>query len=270
MNRLLPFLVLSCMLAGSASAGTVIITGGCSSLIHNSTTLLFSLSNSGNDTAFNLTATPFIYGATPSSYSYTINSLPPGANDTFAIGISNVTEVGAHVVRVETLYRQGVSYFTAVFPCLIDIFNTTRSQLALGIYASPLQNGNAFVKVVATNLGATNLRANISLMLPPEFNSTVTSQYLDLAPRESTNFTFQAFLLPSSTVGTYSSYGVAVSGTYSISNLSYASLEIFSLVPLSSSSQSSSNSLLSAAAIVGAVIIVAIVLYSFLRKKKKR
>ncbi|MDE1855331.1 MAG: hypothetical protein KGH57_03385 [Candidatus Micrarchaeota archaeon] len=262
------FLTLLSFFLGLVSAGTVVLTGTCSNLSPHNTTLLFSLRNSGNETAFNLTAVPFINGAASTNSSYTINSMPPGANDTFAIGISNITEAGAHPARIVTLYTQGLDHFTAVFPCLLYFFNITASELALAIYSSPLQNGNAFVGVTATNLGSNTLYANISLVLPPAFSNTITSQYLNLTPHGSENVTFEAHLLPLSMGGSYSSYGVAVFGSYSHDNLSYAAMKIFSLSSYVPSS-TTGNALVLISAIVAVVAIVALILYSLLRKRRR-
>ena len=270
MNKIAGSVILFFLFVGMASAGTVVITGSCSSPNPRNTTFLFSLSNSGNDTAENITLVPLVFGATPINSSYSLSSLPPGATDNLTMGVSNITEPGAHAARVVALYSQGPSYFSAVFPCLLYFYNTTASEVAVAVYATPLQNGTAYVKVALANAGSNSILANVSLVLPPAFNATSASYKLNLTAHGSANVTFRPSLLPSLEVSSYSAYGAAAFVSYSSGNLSYATMQIFALSP---ASPFQPNTAISSVFILVAVVIVAIsalIIYSVLNKRRKR
>jgi hypothetical protein len=264
-----PALLFIFLFTGVASAGTVILTGSCSTPNPQNSTFLFNLSNSGNDSAINLAIIPHISGATPSNSSYEISSLPPGSNTTISIRVSNITEKGAHTAVLTSDYEQGSSHFSAIFPCLLYFSNRTTSQIEIAVYPSSLQDGNSEITVTAFNAGSNSIRANLSLALPPVFNYTGTSYPLDLAPNAYENVTFQVSLLPSSLGGMYSTYGAAAFASYSIGNSSYATMRTFSINPATQSAYGG-GSIIFIAAAIAVFAVAALTLFSILRKKRRR
>jgi len=111
-----------------AHAGTVTLTGSCNATLVNSS-IVFSLSNSGNDSAYNLIISPIIEGATPLNTSYAISMLPPGQTKTLSVKLTNFGLNGSYVDAFYVTYQQGFSFFSAVFPCLVYINKPTVSPI---------------------------------------------------------------------------------------------------------------------------------------------
>jgi hypothetical protein len=262
------------LLAWLAQAGTVVLSGGCISSNQSSNTLLFYLSNGGNDSAINVAIIPSLSGATPDRASYKIGSLPPQSNTTVPIGFTNVIENGTHAARIIVVYQQGASSFTAVFPCLFYYGhgNATVSQVLVSPYPGALENGTVKVDVVVTNLGPNYLQANVSLALPPGFNYVGASHYLvDLAPEGSAHVIFNASPPPQSSGGAYTSYGAAAFASYSSGNLSYTTMETFSINPVQPPPTAVAGYLLFQIALAAVVLIIALIAFSlFIRRRRHR
>ena len=261
------------LLAWLAQAGTVVLNGRCAQSNQSSNTLLFYLSNSGNDSAINVAIIPSLSGATPDRASYKIGSLPPQSNTTVPIGFTNVIENGTHAARIVAVYQQGASSFTAVFPCLFYYGhgNATVAQVLVSPSAGALENGTVKIDVVVTNLGQNYLQANVSLALPPGFNYVGASHYLvDLAPEGSAHVIFNASPPPQSSGGAYTSYGAAAFASYSSGNLSYATMETFSINPVQPPT-ALAGYLLFQIALAAVVMIIALIAFSlFIRRRRHR
>lgn len=268
MNRTIASALLLVVLFGTASAGTVTLTGTCSLLNPNSTTLQFSLQNSGNDSAFNLIALPTIHGATPANVSYSMGNLTPNSKAVVNIGISNITEAGGHPTSIVVDYAQGDSYFSTIFPCLLYFLNTTTPQISLATYPAALQNGNATIPVVAVNTGPRVISANIFLALPQTFTYAGASFYnVTMQPGQQATLEFNVSLLSYSQAN-MQSYDVAAFAYYSLNGLAYATKQNFVISSAQTSTQSNGPILLMAALVV-VVVVMALIVFSLLRKRKE-
>lgn len=254
------------LLAGVASAGTVTLTGVCVNPSLNSTAVNFTLTNSGNDTAYSLVMSPVVQNAQPSQNTYGANALGPQARLSLNVSFSNVNKRGARGAYFIVAYQQGGSVFTAVFPCLISFYVRTSSQVLLTPYISAGANGNTTVRVSAFNAGQGTIQANVSLMLPPTFTFRGSRNYtLALGPYQTGNVTF---LLGFPLSGLQASYGAAAVASYVASNLSYATLATFTISAQKPASAALSSLILGAAAL--AVLLVLALIFVSLRRKKRR
>ena len=122
-----------------AHAGTVILTGSCNATLVNSS-IVFSLSNSGNDSAYNLIISPIVEGATPLNTSYSMNVLAPGQTKTIYVKLTNFGLNGSYVDAFYVTYQQGFSFFSAVFPCLVYINKLAVSPIYEVVGTTPLKN----------------------------------------------------------------------------------------------------------------------------------
>lgn len=254
------------VLFGIVSAGTVTLTGSCVNYKIGSSTIPFTLSNSGNDTAYNLLITPVVPHAQTAQSLYNISSLGPGSSSTLEVGISNISEKGMSAAYFSLAYQQGSSVFTAVFPCLIPIKNATTSQVFVNINESAVENGVADVRVNVFNAGADEETANVSLILPSTFTyRSSPSILLSLAPHKGSNVTFSLGF----PAGYQASYSVAAVASYSKDNLSYTSLMTFLISSSGSSSESIFGSLLFDAAIALVALVLILILISLRKKRRK-
>ncbi len=266
MDKMLTRMVLMLLIVGMASAGTVTLSGTCIVKNISRGNTVFSLSNSGNDSAYSLILTPIIQGATPTASPYSANILPPQSNVTFALNFTNITEKGVHAAYMLLAYQQGGSVFTATFPCLIPFGNVTVSQVLVAANSSSISNGNLTIKISAFNEGATNITANISLALPPSFTYISQRSYsVDLAPYQEQNTSF-SLRLP--LYSRQASFGSAAFVTYSKANLSYVSMTKFAVLSAQPSIVTSSLLLVVAAAAV--LVVAAFIVLSLWRRKRKR
>ena len=78
MREYAAFTIALLVLSSSAYAGTVTLTGSCPNRVLGGAAL-FNLTNSGNDTAADVTIVPHIPGAHTASASYSVASLPPSS-----------------------------------------------------------------------------------------------------------------------------------------------------------------------------------------------
>lgn len=252
------------LLAGFASAGTVTLTGTCGAYNSSANAIPFRLSNSGNDSAYNLVIYPRIQNVQLSSAAYSIPNLGPASNALLNISVAKVTERGMAGAYFSAAYQQGSTVFTAVFPCLIPLLNITASQVFLSAVPSVSANGNATVNVKASNYGLAPVTANITLLLPPTFAFKSSSFFIaSLEPSSSANFTFRL----SFPAGEQAAYAAGALSSYSSGNLSYASLSTFVLSSPKEITASFSPFIVWIAAAVLALVVVLIIL-SFSRKRK--
>lgn len=264
MKNILLYLISILTLMGSVSAGTVTLTGGCTNQNISGNTISFNLLNSGNDTAFNLILNATIPHARTTQSVYPLNILGPGANATFEINISNVSERGTSAVQFTLAYQQGTSVFTAVFPCLAPIKNSTVSHLYVSLNKTSVQSGVVSVRVNLFNAGTDTESANVSLMLPPTFSyKSSPVVHVTLAPYKTDNVTF-SLGIPG---GSPASYSAAAVASYSKDNLSYTSLVKFVIDTSASSSGSIFSSLILYAALAVAVVVIVLILLSLRRKR---
>ncbi len=224
------FLFLGFLLVSLANAGTVTLSGSCSVyLVNNSIT--FTLSNLGNDSAYNLIVSPIITGATPINSSYQINSLNPNENYTIHVQLSNFGIPGTYAEEFLVSYQQGLSVFTALFPCQVAIIKPTVSPIYETVRSS-IQSNIAIVNVSLYNVIGKSFSGNVSLLVPPEFSYLSNKSYeFHIGPYNSSNFTFK-LKLPTGKA----SYTLAAVSSFISDNEHYASMSIFSLNGIYSSS----------------------------------
>lgn len=259
------------LLSFTASAGTVVLTGTCIAPPANSSTVMFNIANSGNDTATQMVINPLVVGANISSRSVSIGQLAPGANTTIRVNITGLSEPGVHAGYFTAVYQQGGSIISTVFPCLMPVHASTNSSLELTANSSLSRSGTGTIKVTVYNAGLP-VTAKVFLALAPMFNYMGPSSYnVSLAQYASENLTFTVSFPASLQL----SYGAGAFATYSSGNESYASLGIFTLVSQgqqqqTTSSQSDSSLLLyGMVAIMATVVLLLAVSMSRRRRRKE-
>jgi len=236
-----------------AHAGTVILTGSCNATLVNSS-IVFSLSNSGNDSAYNLIISPLVEGATLLNTSYPINVLAPGQTKTIYVKLTNFGLNGSYVDAFYVTYQQGFSFFSAVFPCLVYINKPTVSPIYEVVRTTPLKN-MIIVNVSLFNAARTPLNGTISLIVPPTLSFISNKSYgFTLQPYTNESFTFK---LQSPNNG--ASYSSAAVASFNMSNLHYSSMATFSITPYVANS-----ALLSPLEITAAVIAIILLMALFL------
>jgi len=254
------------MMAGIVSAGTVTLTGACSRLGISGNVMNFSLSNSGNDTAFNMIVTPMIQNVQTARSFYAINSLGPKTIETLTMNLTNIDVKGTSAGYFSVAYQQGGDVFTAVFPCLLSFYNVTESPLLIIPRTSTAANGNTTVLLSVFNAGATAIDANVSLMLPPAFTYKSSKYFqLSIAPYQTANFTFLLRFPSTNQV----SYSVAAFASYMQNGLSHASLRTFIIASNPPVPANFSFMLILLAAVV-VVAVLALIVFSILRKRGKK
>ncbi len=269
MNRNLAFAVSIALLFGVSAAGTVTLTGSCAVKNLTGGAIFFNLSNSGNDTAYNLVITPFLQNVKTSRSFYGVNSLGPGAGSSTEVGINSISDYGVSTGYFLTSYQQGTDVFSAVFPCLYTLGTQTSSQVLITEKTAVSSDGNATVTVSAFNKGSGQEKVNVSLMLPPAFVYTGASQYLLTlgpvsTPSSTQNATFDLYISPS----TQGSYSVAASASYKEGNLSHATLTTFVISGPAAATGSTSSLLVYGAALVVAILL-ALILMSLMRRRQR-
>jgi len=246
-----------------AHAGTVTLTGSCNATLVNSS-IVFSLSNSGNDSAYNLIISPIIEGATPLNTSYAISMLPPGQTKTLSVKLTNFGLNGSYVDAFYVTYQQGFSFFSAVFPCLVYINKPTVSPIYEVVRVTPLKN-MVIVNVSLFNAARTPVNGTISLVVPPTLSFISNKSYgFTLQPYTNESFTFK---LQSPNNG--ASYSSAAVASFNMSNLHYSSMATFSITPYVAKSGLLSP-LEITAVIVAIILLIALFLLARSIKNKKR
>ena len=246
-----------------AHAGTVTLTGSCNATLVNSS-IVFSLSNSGNDSAYNLIISPIIEGATPVNTSYSISVLSPGQTKTLYVKLTNFGLDGTYVDAFYVTYQQGFSFFSAVFPCLVFINKSTVSPIYEVVRTTPLKN-MVIVNVSLFNAARTPINGTISLIVPPTLPFISNKSYgFTLQPYTNESFTFKL-----QSPNNDASYSAAAVASFNISNLHYSSMATFSIIPYVAKSVPLSP-LEITTIIIAIILLIALFLLARSIKNKKR
>lgn len=263
MNRYFYVLIILAVAIGNVSAGTVTLTGTCNIPVHNN--LTFKLANTGNDSASNLVLTPHIQNVQLSQSQYTAQSILENSTENFTVSFSNVTIPGSYSDYFVLAYLQGSDQpFTALFPCTVDLYNSTTSEVFVtsNVISKTLDR---IINVSLFNEGAENLSVNVSLLLPPTLGSD-SNIVVNMAPYQhrSLNFSVQN---PQSGA----SYLAMVSAQYEFSGMHYASQSIFAISGSVASTTSFSISpyLPFLAIIVVILVVIALIVLGLRRSRSK-
>jgi hypothetical protein len=249
-----PFAFALFILFGSAFAGTVTLTGSCPNRVLNGTAF-FNLSNSGNDSAYRLTVVPRIPTARTKYAAYNLSVLAPGATGAFNMALASATGRGTYAGQVDVAYQQGNEYFTAVFPCTFSFRNATASSVYLTPTVIDEGNGTVLVRVSVFNGGATEVNANVSLILPPSLSvASALNIAQDLRPNAQSNVSFYVNPPPAQ-----ASYSAAVAASYDSGGMGYASLSTFAISPGKSQPINIGTAALGAAAAAVCALLVLLV-----------
>jgi hypothetical protein len=248
---------------GSACAGTVTLTGSCPNRVLNGTAF-FNLSNSGNDSAYRLTVVPRIPTAQTGYASYNLTELAPGSAAQFNMTLVNATGRGTYAGQVDVAYQQGTDFFTAVFPCTFSF----RAAPASSVYMTPSlsheSNGTVLVRVAVFNGGASQVEANVSLILPPSLSAAPGNVSLVLPPEAQRNVSFQV-----STPSAQASYSAAAAAGYESGGLAHASLATFVISPSVSQPVNPGTVSLGIAAVAVMALLVLLVRSSMKKRRNK-
>lgn len=247
---------------GITGAGTVTLTGSCSQSIINSTHnyTTFFLSNSGNQTASNLTIIPRIYGASAHEPEALMPYLSPGQNQPENFYLYNFSLPGSYSDAFVVGYLQGGSTFYALFPCILNIENETHSLVGI----SDVNQTNNVLKFIVFNLGQSAVNVSVSTLLPPTFSSIPESTNITIDPNSKENVTF-ALSYPGMSGASYS---VGLSASYIKNGLHYSVLYPFVIGFYNTKKTLGSSAILVAAAFVIFIIIILIII-SIVKNRRK-
>ncbi|HUC38804.1 MAG TPA: hypothetical protein VL944_01605 [Candidatus Acidoferrum sp.] len=209
------------LVLGAATAGTVTLSGTCSSSLVNSTSnsVYLRLSNSGNESATNLLVIPKFGGASTYNATGSAPYISPGQNETFIFHFHNFTTPGSYIGAFTVQYSQDQSTFFAIFPCEVNFVNATHSLASI---VNVSQVGNV-LHVWVINIGTEQITANVSMLLPPQFQSS-PQQVSVIMPPDSTaaaNFTLSYPKMPGA------AYTSAVALSYLQDGLHYSTADTY-------------------------------------------
>ncbi|MGC8568355.1 MAG: hypothetical protein ACP5LP_03930 [Candidatus Micrarchaeia archaeon] len=255
------------LISSYVNAGTVVLTGSCNSTLVNNS-VIFSIYNYGNDSAYNMIISPVIYGAQSINSSAYINILAPNSKAVRGFKLTNFGINGTYVDEFIASYQQGASTFTAIFPCVVYIGKPTVSPIYETVSTSE-KNGVSIVNVTLFNAERYSVNGTLSLMLPPSFSYISNKSYdFNIAPYSISNFTFK-LKYPN----TLSNYTAAAVASFVRNGLHYSSMVTFLIEtkPASKSPISILN-LIIILIVAIAALLIAFMLNSILRKSnaKKR
>ncbi len=216
------FLFMTLLLLGTAYAGTVTLTGTCTQKSGQST-LAFGLLNSGNDTALDVVITPNTRSGQKMS-EYAVNSIQPQHSVSIDVQLPPNLENGSYVDYFTVVYGQSDSVFSTVFPCVVNIGESTSGNVLLN-YTVSYSGKTDTVNVSAYNKGATGITDNISMILPPSFTYlSPTYAMISISPFGYGNASFK---IENNVFGSYSG---AVVSEYLAGNASHATMKEIVLV----------------------------------------
>lgn len=252
------------VLLSIANAGTVTLSGSCQNYLVNNS-IVFSLSNSGNDSAYNLLLSPLIFGAKPVNSTYPILQLKPGETVTTYFRLTNFTLNGTYADAVIVSYQMGFSAFTAIFPCMVSIGRATVSPVYENVNVNN-SGGVSVVNVALFNGGPNTVNGSLFLFTPPTFSYISSKAYnFTLGPYTSKNFTFK-LNIPNTGSASYSSAAVA---SFAINKLHYASMTTFAINIAAAVSTGKKINILEVVLIGVSVIIVLLLILMFRSFRKK-
>ncbi len=250
------------MIMGMASAGTVTLTGTCSQSIINKTNnyTTFSLLNSGNETASNITIVPRIYGAMTYNSEETMQYLSPGQNKTASFYFYNFSIPGSYSDAFIVDYSQGGSIFYALFPCIQSIENATHSLVSI---SDVNQTGNT-LRLDVVNLGQSQVNVNVSTLLPPSFSSVPESANITIGPNSQKNVSFDLFYPGISEAA----YSIGLSASYIGNGMHYSVLYPF-VIDFYSTKKISGPSIIFIIAGLIIIVMIALIIISVVKNRKK-
>ena len=180
------------------------------------------------------------------------------------MSLLNVTERGTYAGYIDVAYQQGTQWFTAVFPCFFSFGNSTPRRIYLTPTVTDEGGGKFLVDVSVFNGGASEVEANVSLILPPTFdNASGRHQTISLNPDAQRNLSF----VISMPAGSVASYTAAVAASFSEGGLGYASLKNFVISPLKSQQTNFGTIALIASLVAVSALLVRFVYVSIKRKR---
>ncbi|MGC8479440.1 MAG: hypothetical protein ACP5M9_02115 [Candidatus Micrarchaeia archaeon] len=259
------FILFSVIIFGFVYAGTVTLTGTCTKQLNNNY-IIFNLSNSGNDAAYNLNIDPKISYATSNGHFY-ISSIGPDSSNNLNITLTNVTAKGTYVNYIVVSYQQSSSIFSAIFPCVDNFFNATQSQLLITKNIT-VNSPNYLINVTVFNSGNTAQEVNVSLIVPEEFKSISSNYYYEnIKPLTKKNVYFNISSLVSG--GSYTGFILAA---YKSNNLTYSS---YQTIIINATSKKTMSSFLNINPfylffVIIIIIFLVLILRSFIKSRRFR
>jgi hypothetical protein len=246
-----------------STAGTVTLTGTCSQAIINKTNnyATFSLSNSGNQTASNLLIIPQIKGVISLNQSESISYLSPNQNQTQKFYFSNFSAPGSYAEAFVVEYGQGSNTFYALFPCLLNFGNSSKSTVAI----EKVTQASNMLTISVLDLSQSPINISVSTLLPPAFTASPSVQNSLVSPNSAKNFTFN-LSYPQFSGASYT-IGIAVS--YLQNNIHHATLQPYLITFNPSKPSFLSKYLIFVIVAFGLMIIIGLIIVSLVKDRKK-
>ena len=242
-----------------ASAGTVTLTGTCTSSPMN--TVVLNISNSGTESATNMNVVAKFIGISLGNSIVSYPKVSPGSYFITTYTVQNATEPGTYAGAFVANYSQGESNFSAVFPCIVNTGAGTRSS----VYFSNVSARPGKLTAYISNNGSYGQDLALNWLLPSGFSTDPNETGLTIAGNSMANYTFSIY----GPVMNSSTYVIAAALSYSYGGLHYASIYTFTLGGANVSAPAGSSlAQLIPLVFIGAVIvaILALIAYSVLRK----
>jgi len=257
------------MLATSFGA-TVSLTGSCStsSVSSNSVNVTFSLLNSGDFPATDVSLIPSGFG--PLSYlnisSQNIGSVYPNVTKNATFKLENLPMPGTYILKVIVSYFQGSSNFFASFPCQ---FNYNSANLT--DYVAPLSANyhSGVLKLELFNIAPKPLNVTTYIIAPPQVHYSPSSRAYIIEPQESLNSSFNVSMASLPGLAN-ASISVSVVAGYQYGGFYHSTLENILLSSSSSHPGVLSGSMLVVIVfVVIIVVLIGLIIFSVTRKKRK-
>ncbi len=264
-QTLLFALAFSAFMLSYSFAGTVVLTGSCTRFVTNNS-FKFSITNSGNDSAYDLLINPYIANAAVAG-NYSANILQPGTTANFSIRLSNVTAKGTYADYVVVTYSQGSSFFSTMFPCLLSFNNATTPEIYLSTSLYKVNSSVAAVNVSVFNAAKNNITANVSLLVPPFVSFEGPSSFSALLKPFSTyHFQFKLNLTNAKGI----SFTIAATASYIASKSHFAAMAILGVSQQAKTFSSNIGSVLLFGIAALIALLVLLIAFVFVRSRKKR
>ncbi len=251
------------LFAGSSSAITVTLSGSCSGVYAENSTqyVKFSISNSGDSPATNLSIVPYSYKLLFSPVEKFLPILYNGNGTALSFAVSNATLNGTYAFGILVSYGQAGQIFTVAFPCIATVGKASPALM----FISNISFSNNRLATQITNTYARDVSADMYFISPPSFSispmRTAVYARADSIASEISNASFTASFNGKVTVT------AAIS--YIINNTAYASIVILPISPSLPARQAGIDPLWLIIAAVIAVLLALIIASVVIRLRRR-
>lgn len=252
-----------------STASTVVLSGTCAqgaTGFGGNANVEFTLSNSGNAQASNITLVPRFYGAFARSLhanAIQAGAIAPGSSRHFSLNITGLTVPGEYIFGIMAEYRQQSSTFFASFPCT---FYYERSNLTDYVSVQSLNYSKGKLMVSVYDIAPTPVNLSLYLIAPPQVDFRPQILNFSANPNGSSTatFNFSTQKLPGIQ---NASYSIGIAAAYMYGGAYRSSLVNFVFNPYATQASHSQN-LIGYAFIFIVAALIALIAASAVRGRK--